>query len=160
MTEAMIRPAPVKKSVVVHTTLEHAFETFTTNMGRWWPKTHSTAASPQKSVVMEPRDGGRWYEIGEDGSETEWGRVVTWEAPRRVLLAWQLNSDFKYDRDFVTHVEVLFVPEDDGVRVTLEHRDLERYGDKAAPTRAALDSDGGWNGMLGLYRTEAETGVA
>ncbi|HEY3813952.1 MAG TPA: SRPBCC family protein [Caulobacteraceae bacterium] len=157
MSDAMIRPAPVVKTVVVRTTPEHAFETFTVNMGKWWPKTHSTAASPQKQVVMEPRDGGRWYEIGEDGSETEWGSVVAWEAPRRVLLAWQLNGDFKYDKDFVTHVEVLFTPEDDGaIRVTLEHRDLERYGDKTTPTRAALDSDGGWSGMMGLYKAAAE----
>jgi hypothetical protein len=106
---------------------------------------------------MEPRDGGRWYEIGEDGSETEWGRVVAWEAPRRVLLAWQLNSDFKYDKDFVTHVEVVFAEEADGaIRVTLEHRDMDRYGDKAANTRAALDSEGGWTGMMQLYKAAAE----
>ncbi len=156
MTDAQIRPAPVRKSVLVNATPAHAFETFTTNMGRWWPKTHSTAKSPQKQVVMEPRGGGRWYEIGEDGSETEWGHVIAWEAPARVLLAWQLNGAWTYDKDFVTEVEVAFVPEGDAVRVTLEHRNLERYGEKTDATRAALDSDGGWNGMMMLYKAEAE----
>lgn len=157
MSEAMIRPAPVKKSVLVKTTPQHAFETFTVNMGQWWPKTHTTAASPQKQVVMEPRTGGRWYEIGEDGSQTEWGQVLAWEPTDRVVLGWQLNSEFKYDKDFMTEVEVLFTREgDDAIRVTLEHRDLERYGDKAAPTRAALDSEGGWTGMMALYKAAAE----
>ena len=158
MSEAMIRPAPVKKSVVVRTTPEHAFETFTINMGKWWPKTHSTAKSPQKDVVVEPRTGGRWFEIGEDGSETDWGRVVAWEPHERVVLTWQLTGEWKYDPEFVTHVEVTFVPEGDAVRVTLEHRDLERFGDAAPATRAALDSEGGWNGMMALYAAVAEEG--
>ncbi|HWE45256.1 MAG TPA: SRPBCC family protein [Caulobacteraceae bacterium] len=156
MSESMIRPAPVTKSVLVKTTPEHAFETFTANMGRWWPKTHSTASSPQKQVVMEPRDGGRWYEIGEDGGETEWGRVLAWDPPARLLLAWQLTGEWKYDADFVTEVEVKFVPEGDAIRVTLEHRNLERYGEKADVTRAALDSEGGWTGMMALYKAAAE----
>ncbi len=156
MSEALIRPAPVKKTVLVHATPEHAFAVFTARMGSWWPKTHSTAQSPQKEVVMEPRTGGRWYEIGEDGSQTEWGQVLAWDPPGRVLLAWQLTGEWKYDKDFITEVEVTFAPEGDAIRVTLEHRNLERYGEKAVATHAALNSDGGWTGMLALYKAAAE----
>lgn len=38
----------------------------------------------------------------------------------------------------------------DATRVELEHRNIERYGQHADATRAALDSPGGW--MLGLER--------
>jgi hypothetical protein len=156
VTEAVIRPAPVKKSVLVKTTPEHAFEVFTTGMGRWWPASHSTAKSPQKDVRMEPKRGGRWYEVGEDGSETPWGDVLAWEPPARVLLAWRVGADWKYDPEFLTHIEVTFVPEGDAIRVTLEHRDLERFGDKCSELRIAFDSDRGWSGMLALYREKAE----
>jgi hypothetical protein len=53
---------------------------------------------------------GRWFEIGEDGSECNWGKVLAWEPPTRVLLAWQINGDWKYDASLVTEVEVTFTP--------------------------------------------------
>ncbi len=53
---------------------------------------------------------GRWYERGEDGSECEWGRVLAWNPPDGLTLAWQLNAAFKFDPALVTEVEVKFVP--------------------------------------------------
>ena len=114
-------------------------------MGRWWNKEHHLGKSPLKDVVLEPRDGGRWFEMNEDGSTCEWGKVLAWEPPRRVLLAWQIDGDWKYDPSFVTELEVRFTPEADGTRVDLEHRNLDRYGDKAEAVRGMLDSDDGWN---------------
>ena len=157
MTTTIIRPAPVRKSIVVKADAAHAFEVFTARISNWWPRSHSVGASPQTSVVMEPRSGGRWYEIGQDGSQCNWGKVLAWEPPSRVLLAWQINSDWKYQEDLITEVEVKFTPIAGGeTRVELEHRNIERFGDKAETMRSAIDSEGGWSAIVKLYAEAAE----
>jgi uncharacterized protein YndB with AHSA1/START domain len=152
----MIRPAPVRKSVYVAASPEHAFDTFANGIGRWWPKSHHIGKAGLDRPVLEPRDGGRWYELAVDGSECEVGKVLAWEPPQRLLLAWQLRHDFTYDPDLVTEVEVTFAPEGDGTRVNLEHRNLERLGETAEALRQSIDSPNGWGLLLQLY-SEAAT---
>jgi uncharacterized protein YndB with AHSA1/START domain len=153
-----ICPAPIRRTLRVRASREKAFDTFVAGMGSWWLKTHTLLTSPQERVVIEPRTGGRWYEIGEDGSEQTWGKVLGWERPDRVLLAWQLNAEFDYDPDLETTVEVRFTPDNDHTIVDFEHRDLERFGDKAAQVRGDFESgmDGGWGELLAGYQRVAE----
>jgi uncharacterized protein YndB with AHSA1/START domain len=146
-----ITPAPVRKSIRVKAPPTRAFEVFTAGMGRWWIKTHSINASPLADVIIEPRAGGRWFERGEDGSECPWGHVIAWEPPSRLLLAWQIGGDWKFDPDLVTEVEVRFTPERDGTRVDLEHRNIERFGANADAIRAAFESPEGWGGLLDSF---------
>lgn len=141
-----ITAAPIHKILRVSVPPERAFQIFAGAMGRWWLKSHSLLRSPQVDVVIEPRAGGRWYEIGEDGSEQDWGKVVAWEPPHRLLLDWQLTGEWTYDRDFHTSIEVRFSPDGDGTLVVFEHRDLDRYGEKADEQRAGMD--GGWSELL------------
>jgi uncharacterized protein YndB with AHSA1/START domain len=153
-----ISPAPIRKSLRVKATRQKAFDTFAGAMGGWWIKGHSLLKSPQQDVVIEPRAGGRWYEIGEDGSEQDWGKVLSWEAPDRIVLAWQLNAEWTYDPDFETTVEVRFTPDGEHTLVDFEHRDLERFGDKAEAVRGDYETgmDGGWGELLDGYLRMAE----
>jgi uncharacterized protein YndB with AHSA1/START domain len=152
----MIRPAPVRKSIFVAASPEHAFDTFANGIGRWWPKSHKISKADLDHPVIEPHSGGRWYEIAVDGTECEVGKVLEWEPPQRLLLAWQLTPDWTYDSELITEVEVLFTPEGDGTRVELEHRHLERMGDRAEAAREAVDSPGGLGLILQLF-SEAST---
>src|SRR5215204_4588626 len=114
MTEQRIRPAMICKIVEVNAPADRAFRVFANQMGQWWNKQFSiNHGVSQKDIVIEPRVGGRWYEIGEDGSECPWGRVVEWNEPRSLSLAWQINAEWNYDEDFETIVDVRF-EEDDG----------------------------------------------
>ena len=153
-----ISPAPIRKTLRVKASQQKAFDTFVGGMGGWWMKSHSLLKSPQKNVVIEPRTGGKWYEVGEDGSEQTWGKVLGWERPGRVLLAWQLNGEWTYDEDFETTVEVRFTPDGDHTIVDFEHRDLERFGDKAEAVRGDYETgmDGGWGQLLAFYQQAAE----
>ena len=90
MQARTIKVAPIRKSLVVKTSADKAFIVFTAKIGRWWPRAFTIGTSPIKDVVMEERSGGRWYERGDDGSECAWGKVLAWEPPTRVVLAWQI----------------------------------------------------------------------
>jgi uncharacterized protein YndB with AHSA1/START domain len=150
---------PVRKQILVEASQEHAFRVFTMGIDRWWPREHHIGKSPLKRAVLEPRVDGRWYSVCEDDSECDVGKVLAWDPPRRLVLAWQLNAEWQYDADFVTEVEVDFAVEGPRrTRVTIEHRNLERYGLAAASLRRALDSPGGWGGTLGSFANVASAG--
>ena len=61
--------APVRKIVRVKAPIAHAFEVFTGGLARWWPYDYGVGKKPIEKVLMEPRLGGRWLEISEDGSD-------------------------------------------------------------------------------------------
>ena len=151
-----IRPAPVRKTIFVDASPEHAFDTFTAGIGRWWPKSHKIGQAELDRPVIEPGEGGRWYEIDVDGSECELGKVLVWDPPSRLVIIWQLTAEFQFDPDLETEVEVRFTPEGSGTRVDLEHRYLERLGESADKLREAVDAPGGWSGLLELYAEAAK----
>ena len=147
-----IQPAPVRRSVTVRASQAKAFDVFTARMGAWWPKSHHIGASELEASIIEPRLGGRWFERGVDGVECDIGRVLAWEPPERVVLAWQLTPEWKYDPDLTTEVEVRFIEGGEGMtRVELEHRNLERFGDRAEAVRQQIDAPNGWRAILDLY---------
>jgi uncharacterized protein YndB with AHSA1/START domain len=147
-----IKAAPVRNAITVAAPPEAAFARFVERMGTWWPSAYSIGSSAQKAVVIEPRAAGRWYEIGEDGSECDWGEVLAWEPPGRIVLAWRIGADWRFDPGLVTEVEVRFLPDGaDGTRVELEHRLLENMGAAAEAARASFDSEQGWGSVLASY---------
>ncbi|HXC74393.1 MAG TPA: SRPBCC family protein [Sphingomicrobium sp.] len=151
---AQIRPAPVRKSIRVNATPDRAFDVFTSGIGRWWPKSHKIGQADLDRPVIEPRAGGRWYELDVDGSECELGKVAVWEPPSRLILIWQLTPEFRFDPDLITEVEVTFTPDGDGTVVDLEHRDLERMGDQAEAMAETVGGPGGWPALLQLFADE------
>jgi uncharacterized protein YndB with AHSA1/START domain len=148
----------VRKTLTVDAPVEHVFRVFTEEHGRWWPLTnHHIGKVAAATVVIEPYVDGRWYERGVDGTECVWGKVLVWEPPHRLVLAWQIAADWRYDLTLQTEVEVSFVPEGPGrTRLELEHRHLDRYRDQAGMMRSIFDSEGGWTGILARFAAAAE----
>lgn len=134
--------APIKLAVSVKLSPDRAFEVFTGRMGEWWPKGKTIGKNPHRKVVIEPHAGGRWYEEDEGGTQSDWGRVIDWEPPHRLLLAWQLDASFTYDPDLETEVLLTFQSDGTGTRVELEHTNLQRFGPSAE--RVAHQLAGGW----------------
>ena len=148
--------APIIRNVVVKAEPARAFELFTTRMRDWWLLKKATIGRhPPVSVVLEPHVDGRWFERDAQGNETQWGKVLAWEPPQRLLLAWQIGTDWAYHADLVTELELTFVANATGSTiVTLEHRHLERLGTDAARHRDMLD--GGWPTLLDGFRDLAD----
>jgi hypothetical protein len=144
--------APVRKHITVDVPQQRAFDFFTSQMGTWWNPEHRIGEQPFDRLVVEPREGGRWYEVDAGGDECDWGRVLVWAPADRVVLCWQLDGSWSYDPEFATELEIRFVAESaTSTRVELEHRDMERFGDAAAAVRGSLDSSNGWSGLLTLF---------
>lgn len=148
--------APVSKTIRVKAGQAHAFEVFTSGIGRWWPHKASIGTAPMKTAVIEARLGGRWYELGEDGSEADVGKILVWEPPARFIVSWDINSNWKPDSTVSSEVEVRFIAEGaDATLVELEHRKFEQMGAEAGASMRK-DVDGGWPGMLEHFRKAAE----
>ena len=152
MIEASI--PPVMRTATVRRSVEDAFRIFTEEASAWWPlQTHSRAAEGRApgavSVVFEPRQGGRVYEVAADGTEGDWARVLVWEPPHRFVLAWKPHS--RPTRP--TEVEVRFTPDGERTRVDLEHRGWDSQGAGAKEARAGYES--GWVKVLDRYRARA-----
>jgi uncharacterized protein YndB with AHSA1/START domain len=143
--------APIVRSVIVKVEPARAFELFTRRIAEWWPKNKTIGREPHVAVVIEPRVEGRWFERDAQGQETQWGKVLSWEPPHRLLLAWQIGADWAYHPDLLTELELNFKAHSPGgTLVMLEHRHLERLGSDAARVREMLD--GGWPTLLGEFQ--------
>ena len=151
-----VKIAPVRKSIRANASQAHAFEVFTSGLDRWWPRKASIGASPLKSNVLEPRLGGYWYQVGEDGSRADVGKILVWEPPHRFVMSWDINSNWKPDTTVSSEVEVRFLADGpDATRVELEHRKFEQMGAEPGE-KMRKDVDGGWQGMLERFKAEAE----
>lgn len=143
----------VQKTIHVNAPSTRAFEVFVQQIGCWWPlTTHRIGTQPPETAVIEPQVGGRWFERAPDGTECNWGHVKVWAPPERLVLSWSITADWKFDAALDTEVEVRFISEGaDRTRIELEHRHLERYGDKAFTMKGVFDSERGWSGLLNGY---------
>lgn len=147
---------PVRKSIRVNTSRAHAFEVFTSRLGKWWPRYATIGNAPMKMAVLEPRLGGRWYELAEDGSEANVGKVLVWDPPERLVVSWDINSNWKPDTTVSSEVEVRFLAEGpNSTLVELEHRKFEVLG-KEGGESMRKDVDKGWPGILEAFKKEAE----
>jgi len=152
----------VRKSITVRAPQETAFRVFTAGMATWWPlETHHIGKAAAQTVVIEPRVGGRCLERGADGSECVWGHVLVWEPPARYVFSWEISAEFQIDPNLKTEVEVRFIAETaERTRVELEHRLLDRYGERRDEMHKTFDSPGGWTGLLELFAKRAEKEAA
>jgi uncharacterized protein YndB with AHSA1/START domain len=141
----------VKTEIDVDAPLDAAFAFFAERFDAWWPRGHKIGGADLEEAIIEPRQGGRWYERDVDGSECVWGEVLAWEPPHRLVLSWRIGSDWQLHDDEESEIHVTFAPRGAHTHVELEHRHLERHagGEKI---RESVSQEGGWPGLLVRYR--------
>jgi uncharacterized protein YndB with AHSA1/START domain len=154
MTERSVTdPNSVRKVVRVQAPLEVAWRVFTEQMGTWWPLDNYKIGKPKAvDALVEPRVGGRWFERGDDGTTCDWGTVLTWEPPTRLVLSWDITADWQYDPNLKTEIEIRFIPDGKNTtRVELEHRYLDRFGARRDEMRRIFDAEGDWGRVLEMF---------
>jgi uncharacterized protein YndB with AHSA1/START domain len=140
-------------TMTVETAVDKAFEVFTGSFDSWWPRDYHIGQADMAEVVLEPRAGGRWYERGVDGSECDWGRVLLWEPPRRLVFTWQINGRWEYDPEpsRASEVDVTFAADGpDRTVVSLVHRHLDRL-DGGQAIHDGITGGGSWSSILTAY---------
>lgn len=150
-------PNRIRKVVSVQAPPAVAWQVFTEKMGTWWPlAVYKIGKANAVDAVIEQYVGGRWYERGDDGSMCQWGSVLAWEPPSRLVLSWDIGADFQYDPNLKTEIEVRFTADGSNrTRVELEHRHLDRYGARRDEMRRIYDTEGDWGRLLEAFANVA-----
>ena len=134
---------PIHLTVDVACAAAHAFTIWTARTSQWWPVSHTVSTQPGLQVVFEPRQGGRIFEQTPSGDHFDWGEILVWDPPRRLVYSWHLRAD----RADATVVDVTFADQgDDRTRVDIVHRGWERLG--AAGQARREGNLAGWGGLL------------
>ncbi len=133
---------PIELEFPVACSAEHAFEVWTSKTSLWWPRDHSVSGETSLAVTFEPRPGGRIFERTAGGVEHDWGEILTWEPPRRIIYLWHIASD----RSNATEVEVTLSGQGEDTMVTIVHRGWERLGASGAERRKMNQK--GWAGLF------------
>jgi uncharacterized protein YndB with AHSA1/START domain len=145
---------PVHAAVTVDVSGERAFEVFADNLASWWPPEYSWSQDVLEDIGIEPHEGGLCFERGPHGFRCDWGRVLDWDPPRRLVIAWQISPRREPEPNpaKASEVDVRFEDNGDGgTRVRLEHRAFERHGDDGGEYARMLGSAHGWPLLLDRF---------
>jgi len=142
----------LNRSVTVRCSIEKAFETFTTQINAWWPKSHRN--NEQSEIQFEMKVGGRLFERTPDGHEKTLGEVTLCERPCRIAYTWYPGAN-----RLPTQVDVTFTEMDSSVDepctlVEVAHSEgLSALGEEW-PERVKK-FDAAWREVLSAFATTA-----
>lgn len=137
--------SPIELELVVACDPTWAFALFVQKTTMWWPPSHTVSGASGFEVVFEPRPGGRILERTPDGTEHDWGEVVVWEPPHRLVYLWHLRTD----RSAATEVEITFTESPLGTAIRIVHGGWDRLGELGEERRDG--NRAGWAGLLPHY---------
>lgn len=108
---------PITHEYDLRCSAAHAFEVYVNRIGEWWHPNYTADPESLETVTIEPRVGGRVYATHRDRGADAWGRVTTWEPPRRLGY----TSTLAQPQDHPSEITVRFTPIGDGCNVRFEH---------------------------------------
>jgi hypothetical protein len=74
-----------------------------------------------------------------------------------LVLTWDINADWQHDPNLKTEVEVRFIADGkERTRIELEHRRLDRFGERRDQMRRVFHQEGDWGKLLAMFARVAE----
>ena len=142
---------PLRFSIEVDVPPAKAFEVFTSGMQSWWPMaSHSIDEQQVTGIGFEGREGGRVYEIWANGEEKDWARVLVWDPPHRVAMAWHPSLE----PGTPTEVDVRFSARGSGTTVDLVHSGWDRVEPHRSEMRSGYET--GWVPVVDALKAKLE----
>ena len=93
ITEQTTNKDMIQRSFTVPIPIDRAFIILTEELGTWWPQEYTWAGDVLETIGMETRKGGRCFEKGPYGFTCDWGRILIWEPPERLVFTWQISPN-------------------------------------------------------------------
>ncbi len=104
------------KSVWLPKSPEAAFRLFTERISDWWPPDRRHTGDPHSRLTLAA--DGRFEEQDAAGLVVPLGKVTAWTPGQHLRLDFYPGTDALHP----TEVDISFTPENDGTRVTIDHR--------------------------------------
>lgn len=148
----------IRRTLTIEVPIDRAFTLFTDGLATWWPPEYTWAQDTLETMSIEPEEGGRCFERGPHGFSCDWGRVLVWAPPHRLVLSWQISPTRAPEPNPAKASEIEIRFESDGpntTRVEFEHRDFAKHGEGATEYRAAMNAPQGWDYILDRYQQAA-----
>jgi uncharacterized protein YndB with AHSA1/START domain len=142
---------PIRVSVITPLATPRAFDRFARELHAWWPREYTWSQDVLHDIGVEPERGGLCFEIGPHGFRCDWGRILDWEPPGLLRLAWQISPRREPVPNPLqaSRVTVTFTPNTGRhTTVAIVHDAFERHGRDATEYRAAMASQQGWPFIL------------
>ena len=135
----------LRKSTDVPLSPAEAFDLFLRRIDTWWPKDSHAPLGPDARLRVEAHKDGTITEIGPDGTENIWGRIIGFQPDSFLCFTWFPDTD----EEDATVVAVSFRATDTGTRLEMTIGDTSSLG---APVDAVSTSYlFAWDLVLGSY---------
>jgi uncharacterized protein YndB with AHSA1/START domain len=141
-------------TLTVPASVERAYAVFVEEFASWYPRKYTWSQDVLQTIGIERREGGRCFERGPYGFWIDWGRVLVWDPPDRLVFSWQISPRREPvpNPKKASEVELSFHEEGpQSTRIEFEHSGLSRHGEGAGGYRQALSSEQGWPYILDRY---------
>lgn len=153
----------IHETVTVSVSVDRAFYIFVDELRHWWPNEYTWSGEVLDTMVIEPKINGRCFERGPHGFECDWGRVLAYSPPERLIFTWQIGPDRvpQPDPKKSSEIEVQFeAVSSDSAIINFEHQNFDKHGEGGPSYREAMASPQGWPYILNRYKEYVDRKVS
>jgi hypothetical protein len=148
----------IKKNVNIQNRADVVFGKFVHEFNSWWPREYTWSQEKLVEIKIEPHEDGMCTEIGPFGFRCDWGRLTELKPGKMIRMKWQISPKREPvpDPDKASEIKIEFLNKGGGTSLLFEHYDLQNHGEGANEYREMMNSEYGWDYILGMFKEYCE----